>query len=361
MYRVLRKSVLQESVDRVLTRADLYTAIDVATLVAMPRQTAGSFLQLGAALAGVVAGGRTLDAAFSAEDTGWLIPSGDLPSPRAIITREALSSRIDEAVIKCGCVILVGGSGLGKSLIAREVAGRKPTGFATVDLRDVEAKEASQRFDLTLGRIGTLRSDCVIFDDFNHIEDGRARIGFARCVEALRRRDSTALVTSYRRPSQRALTELGLDSAAVIEVPYFTQEEASEIVRAAGGDPENWGTLAFTAGAQGHPQLVHAFVMGMASRGWPKDEMPKIVIRGLSSDDIDAEREAARRSMVAALSEDARNLLYRLSLAIGRFNRTLALKIGSLAPPIQRTGETLDDLTGPWIEAVWTYPDLVDG
>ncbi len=71
--------------------------------------------------------------------------------------------------------------------------------------------------------------------------------------------------------------------------------------------------------------------MGMEARGWPEDEVRKIVIRGFASDDIDAERDAARRSMVAALSDDARNILYRLSLVIGRFDRALAFRIAQSA------------------------------
>jgi hypothetical protein len=85
--------------------------------------------------------------------------------------------------------------------------------------------------------------------------------------------------------SQKSLTELGLDAEAVIEIPYLTEDEAKEIVLASGGDPDRWGRIAFAAGAQGHPQLVHAVAMGMAARGWPRSELREIVIRGFSSDD----------------------------------------------------------------------------
>jgi hypothetical protein len=56
--------------------------------------------------------------------------------------------------------------------------------------------------------------------------------------------------------------------------------------------------------------------------------------------------------MLAALPEEARNLLYRLSLVIGRFDRPLALKIAEAPPPIQRAGELLDSLIGSWLEVV---------
>lgn len=352
IHHVLKKSVLKLASERVLTRAELYGAIDAATRVSVPRQAAGSMLDFGVAVATALAGGRALDATFSAVDASWLIPSADLPTPRGIIARQNLASWIEQALAKFGCVILVGGSGLGKSLIAREVAGKKRGAFVTLDLRDADSREASQRLDLTLGRIGALPFDCLIFDDFNQTDDTRARTAFVRCLWALKRRDRSAIVTAYRRPSQKTLTELGLASDAVIEIPYFDQSEAKEIVSASGGDPELWGRIAFAAGAQGHPQLVHAFVMGIAARGWLRSEVPEILIRGFSSDDTDAERDAARRSMVAALPEEARNLLYRLSLVIGRFDRPLVLKIAESPPPIQRAGELLDSLVGSWLEVV---------
>ena len=73
---------------------------------------------------------------------------------------------------------------------------------------------------------------------------------------------------------------------------------------------------------------------------------------GLSTEDIDAARDAARRSLIVSLPETARHLLYRLSIVIGRFSRSLALAIGELTPPVMHAGECLDQLVGPWIEGV---------
>ncbi len=350
LYHVLKKSIQKDPEERVLTRPELYSTIDAATQISVSRKTVGSMLDMSSVLAAVLSGGDA--AALSAAETSWLIPSSDFATPRAVISRQTLASRIEQALARYGQVILVGGSGLGKSLLARAAAGQLSAGFATIDLRDVDEGEASRRLNLTLGRIGTLEFDCLIFDDFNQIEDNRARISFGRCMQALYRRDRTAITTVYRRPSAKTLTELGLDANAVIEIPYLEEEEACEIVQAAGGDPKQWGHLAFATGAQGHPQLVHAFVMGMAARQWPRSEVREIVIRGFASDDTDAERNAARRSMIASLSDDARTLLYRLSLVIGRFNRALALKIADVPPPLHRPGELLDSLIGPWIETV---------
>jgi len=85
LYHVLKKSVLKNAADRVLTRAELYSAIDAATQISVPRQMVGSMLDIGSAIATALAGGQSLDATFSAVDTSWLIPSSDFATPRAII------------------------------------------------------------------------------------------------------------------------------------------------------------------------------------------------------------------------------------------------------------------------------------
>ena len=61
-----------------------------------------------------------------------------------------------------------------------------------------------------------------------------------------------------------------------------------------------------------------------------------------------------RRSLKSVLSKGTRNLLYRLSLATGRFSRPLALTIGAIPPQVSQAGECLDQLIGPWVEPVGT-------
>jgi hypothetical protein len=350
MYHVLKKSILKNASDRVLTRAELYSVVDAATLLSVPRAAIDSMAQLTSAAVSALVGSPT-GVALAASSIGWLISDNDLPALRSIIPRPEVEAAIAKAIELNGFVILVGGIGLGKSVIARAVA-HKRGGFVIADLRDTEEAEARRRLDLLLGRIGGPTSRVLILEDLDHFEDVGISLSLGRVAEALRRRDRVGLVTSHRRPSARTLTELGLDAVAVIEVPYFSEAESVEVVRATGGDTETWGRLAYIAGAQGHPQLVHAFAMGMAARGWPQDAMRDTVVRWFSSEDIDAERDAARRSLTAALPIEARTLLYRLSLAIGRFDRALAIDISSLAPIIPRAGEWLDGLVGPWIEVV---------
>ena len=90
----------------------------------------------------------------------------------------------------------------------------------------------------------------------------------------------------------------------------------------------------------------------MAARNWPIDEIGKVLKRGLASPDIDATRSASRRHLVSALPKDTRNLLYRLSITTGRFDRSLVQAVAEISPPVLQAGECMDRLVGPWVESV---------
>lgn len=350
VYRVLQKSIITAHQERVLNRAELYSVIDRATRLSVPRGTVDLLSQFASTLTGQAYGVQGLP--LSADETSWIIDGTTLPAPKAMIHRVALESATADTLGQFGACVLVGGSGLGKSNLSRAVRLRDEV-FTIVDFRDTDTNESHRRLNAIFARIGGLPSTAIILEDLNRLDDDRIALSLGRVIEALRRRDQVALITCYRKPSSKVLTTAGLDQRCVIECPYFQEEETLELVRINGGDPTRWGKLAHIAGSGGHPQLTHAFVIGISLRGWPIEEIGRIVGHGLSTEDTDAAREAARRELVAGLPEGPRNILYRLSLmGSGRFNRALALSMGELSPPIQQAGECMDQLIGPWIEVV---------
>jgi hypothetical protein len=68
--------------------------------------------------------------------------------------------------------------------------------------------------------------------------------------------------------------------------------------------------------------------------------------------DLAAQREAARRRLVEAAPEATRTLLYRVSILIGAFKRSLALTLAEAPSPLAAAGEHLDALTGPWLDRI---------
>jgi hypothetical protein len=352
IYRVLKKSIIKTPSDRILTRAALYAAIDAATRLTVPRSLVDALSQLASGLTGSLGGAPGSGKILSTEEQGWLVDGATLPAPRALVARVAVESAVAKAVGEFGIGVLVGSSGLGKSNISRAVAVARAGLFTMVDFRETDALETRRRLDTVFAHIGGVASPLLMLEDVNELDDTRVAVSLGRVIQAARRRDCAILITCYRKPSLRALTDAGLDQGCVVDCPYFTEEEAHALVRINGGDPEYWGRLAYVAGAGGHPQLTHAFVVGLVERGWPTKEIRDVLNRGLSSDDVEAARDAARRNLVSALPEGTRNILYRLSLRSGRFSRSLALAIGRLPPPVTNTGESMDQLVVPWIEAL---------
>ena len=349
---MLEKSIVDTPQDRVLTRASLYDAIDAATRTSVSRASVEALTRLASDLTGSFGGGLGSGNPLSIAEADWLIDGTTLPDPQGMIARVAVESAVANVLENSGVCVIVGGSGLGKSIVSRSVAGARANAFFIVDFRNIDTDETRRRLDMVFARLGGLPSLTLILEDLNHIDNASVALSLTRVIEALRRRYRKALITCHRQPSLQTLTNIGLNQGCIVACPYFSEEETCTLVRNHGGDPEKWGRLAYVAGACGHPQLTHAFVVGIAARVWPVEEIKDVISSGLSSTDTDAARDAARRSLVAALPEGTRTLLYRLSLTIGRFNRSLALTIGEVSPSVSQSGECLDQLVGPWLEAV---------
>ncbi|MGO4502134.1 hypothetical protein [Dyella sp. 2YAF14] len=352
IYRVLQKSVSREASDRFLTRASLYTAVDEATRMSVPRGTAELLNLISSGFASSALANISSPVAVTLAEPSWIVRSELLPSVARLVSRVALEAGVLARMRQFGLCIIIGASGLGKSSVARQVAETLTGGFATIDFRNANATETCSRLDIVFSHIGGLRESTFLFEDLNHLNEPAVALSLARVVKTLRRRDKAAIVTCYLAPTARALAGIDLDAACVMECPYFTEDEAATLVEIHGGDSKLWGRVAYIAGAFGHPQLVYAFISGMRARGWPQGELLEIVGNGLSTGDIEAERDAARRTLVAVLPETSRNLLYRLSLTIGRFDRAMALLIANVTPEISNAGESMDELVGPWLETV---------
>ncbi|GLQ98661.1 hypothetical protein GCM10007863_30810 [Dyella mobilis] len=349
--QVLMRSIQKQPAQRVLTRAALYDTVDRARGVYVRRSDAMSMEGFATTMAQGGAGAAS-SLQLTIAEPGWIVRSEALSASTGMIRRENVELKILHALRDEGACVVFGASGLGKSSLVQRVAMALGGAFVIADLRDVSVEDARARLDELFRRSADFARKTVVLEDLNHLDDPRISRSLVKLVEALRRRDCTMVVTCYRVPLTRSIHGLNLSAACIVECPYFTADETTELVGLHGGDAKVWGAVAHAVGAFGHPQLVFAFVVGMRARGWPREELVDVVGKGFSSGDIDAELEVARRTLVGTLGEDPRSLLYRLSLAIGRFDRALAFVIARVAPEIMRSGEHLDGLIGPWIETV---------
>lgn len=348
--RVLERSAKPEAQHRVLTRPELHQVIDYATRLAVPRADFERLVAKLLAAPDTATPGQAIVSRRDGEFPSWIVDAGALPTPVAPISRERLEARGRDALNATGLCVLIGATGTGKSSLARSLATAYPDPCYWIDLRDTEPPEARDRLEHAFVLLADMGSATLMLEDLNCVAAPSVRISLGRLVGAARRRDMRIVITSYRRPSTTLLNGLGIDAGSVVLTPHFEQDETRTLVAALGGDPEVWGRVAHLAGGAGHPQLTHAFIAGMAARGWPVREIADMVARGFTNADLEDEQSAVRTNLIDSLPEPVRELLYRLSITTAPFERSLALAVGALEPRIERAGECFDVLAGRWLE-----------
>ena len=349
-YRVLRKSALPEAQERVLSRAELHQLIDSSTRLSIPRATLERILEGLVADMPETGAGQAAISSPSSHDPQWLIDASGVPTPRILVARSKVEAAVQSALKSAGVCFIFGTTGVGKSMVARAIGSRFPGGVRWIDSRHADYRETHIRLNQALSLLAGMGPSTLMVEDMNSIEEPTVQIALAQVIEAAHRHDMRVLITCYRRPSAAALNGLGLDSVCVVACPHFDQEETNALVKCAGGDPARWGRVAYLAGGTGHPQLTHAFVVGMAAKDWPETEIMQVVADGFTSADLKAAREVARANLIIGLPEPARDLLYRLSITTLFFKRTLALAIGAMSPSVPRAGECFDQLVGRWVD-----------
>lgn len=315
--------------------------LENSTTVRVPRSAANAILRQ-------AAGGLSSSPDQIAVAPSVLATEADLPLPKLLTRRQLLLHEVIARLRTQGTAVITGSSGRGKTIIARLASRELDNDLRIVDLRNASPSETIALLRQGSSELLRARPRAVLLDDLNEINDPGVCDALARMLSIIRRTDAVCVITAYNRPSVRTLSQAGLDPGACLDVPDLTTDEVKEMAVAGGGDPK-WAQTLYLAGAFGHPQLVNALISGLRARGWPEDELKRLLLFE-RSDDVEAERVEARRTLVAALPDDAKALLYRVSLTIGRFDRPIVLTLAELEPPIPAPGEQLDLLIGPWIE-----------
>lgn len=332
--RVLMTAVRRES--RRLRRADLLELIDGAAMVSVP---------LSSIIERVQEHGGSLT-----ERPSLLVPEQDLPWPPVLAPREALIRTVNAIRRKSRVAVLVGATGLGKSLAARSAARQAGGEWALVSFRDLDSVATVARLGVLIGEIAAAPPTNLILDDLNDIDLPTVRDTVARLLSALHRRDATAIVTSYRAPTPSTFHLLALTSTPVLDVPYLSKEEVGDLIASMGG-AHTLTSIAYLASGRGHPQLTMAVLMHLAASGWSLT-----ALANLQGDEnpngLESERRSVRQRLLGAMPAEARSLLIRTSLVHGSFKRSIATELGTVQPSIPHAGLTLDRLVGPWLEVL---------
>jgi hypothetical protein len=331
------------SADRRLTRGDLIEIVSAAVTISMPAQTAM------AVMAQALTGPPPQPALDLSATGAWR----ELLGRGRTAARNGVVATLLPPLGETGCLWIHGATGLGKSTLGELVARAHGGVWRTLDLREAPAAAAVERIGGARNAITALPGlQGVVIDDLTVEQERELEAPLAQLQSALERRDAVLIVTSRNPPGQRLMRAVGAAAGSVHPAPSFDEDDAAALVAAYGGDPATWARFAWIAGGVGHPQLIDVVVSGLAARDWPSDEMQRWIAAGLKSDDVEAERDASRRRLLAELTPEILQFLYRATHIVGAFDRELALVVGRADPALADCAGSLDRLSGHWIERV---------
>lgn len=287
----------------------------------------------------------------AAEPDHGAIDARELPIEDLVVDRAELLEDFSAHLAAKGVLWLTGASGLGKTGLALQLAARRNGRWWVVEF---DAKIASNRVADRLRRARRLTLDPdfggIILDDLPSGLDPRAAMALRRLARSAQLADGGLVVTTYNPPPPTLAQQLVPSGDPVREAPYFTEADVASYVAREGGDPALWAAPTHVYCGGGQPQFVAARIQGLHRRGWPAADLTERLGMGPLSDDVDAERAAIHARLVRELPDQAKTLLYRLSVPSLGFDRRLALATAAVAPPISLPGEALDILLGPWVE-----------
>lgn len=192
----------------------------------------------------------------------------------------------------------------------------------------------------------------VVIDDIpDLITEGALCETLIRIVQTFNQYGAKVVSTGQR--DLPATTRLRCESIRSLQkVPAFAEQDVLSILSQAGAPQKlvarNTASLILGTTA-GNPVLVAASINWLKQNGWQLgNDQLEAILRGIPLEDI---REEHRR-VLRFLDDQPRELLYRLSLLWEVFDRDLAMEIAALAPAIRRPGESLDELSGPWLDRI---------
>jgi hypothetical protein len=335
VHHILRTAISEQ---RVLTRADFEAMWAAATTMA------ASFTFMRQASAAMAGG------AGSAIGR----PAPPLPAlPARLAPRSALVDELLETLARTDVLWIHGSSGLGKSQLARLIAARGNARWEHVSLKDCELAECEARVRDAIANIGTDGFAGLILDDVTvpAPEGLRRWLNVAAC-EIAATPGARIIVTAEREPLPQVTAAFEPLSILNRDAPYLLESDVADIVTAAGGDAASWAAILHLTCGAGHPLLVDARVVGLASRGWPDgDQFEGLGVGGIPSE-IEAVRREVSLRLLGELSDEAHRLLLRLGGLVAPFDRSLVQAAATVAPPVSRAGPLFDLLVGPWIEQV---------
>ena len=271
-----------------------------------------------------------------------------------VFQRTDLLTSIQTKLQSDGIVVIQGGVDKGKTTLAKLTANAIDRDWSWWNFTNKEASQIAQDLKQLADAVSNRSAQVnVILDDLNlqpqHLQTYEEDLGVV--VYRVLERGTKLLITSQYNPPNNLIRSFGLSSSVVVHVPNFTIPEIEQFAVEMGCPAEEAKDLAelFQLPTKRHPRLVHALFTQLRKKNWKRQDIIDSIFRGSSK--MTKELEDVRQ-LLAALSEDQREFLYRLSLMVTEFRRDCARNIGEIPDRITHPGHIFDQLVGPWIDQI---------
>ncbi|MEZ0001628.1 hypothetical protein [Sinorhizobium fredii] len=245
------------------------------------------------------------------------------------------------------------GTGFGKTTLARFAAGRIGGTWKALNVRGIDRREIPELLYPAGQALSGSRYTGIILDDIEHFERSEVAEALRYFFESAAASSCLVVASSYNKPSEAALSAFGVSSNITLHVPELNETDVRQVVQALGGEPDLWGRYVYLASGSGHPQLVQALSRNLSNREWPFEELENLNALLGGNTEIAKVREETRRRLVASLRPEELDLLTRLTLVPGKFDRPIVLQIGEGDPRILNAGLAFDSLVGPWVDETY--------
>ena len=351
LYRIAAETA-KKGTNRILSRDDFRNEFEAATsrVVSMSEIAAMRAGAYSLQQAFAPAGAESMAAISGLSPVQRSVPA--LPDPS--IDRPVVVGEVINDLLRLGVVVIKGSSGMGKSTVAKLAAKRLGGDWVWLDLQDVPAANVPyviRGLASVFVEMPSLKN--IGLDNLNFsIKDlAVVELSLPAMLRAARNRGGAVLITTQRDLPLRIMQKMALSELNVRSIPRLDEKEIAEFAQLLGcpsGDSLNILAKFVHLQTSGHPRLVHARLVGQSIASWPRPNAEDLITQ---QKEIVEEREVARQLLNDAPSGD-KELLYRLSLAVGPFRKDHAILVGQAEPSLDFSADSFSRLAGPWIDVV---------
>ena len=234
--------------------------------------------------------------------------------------RTDLVASIQNKLQSEGLAVIQGGTGMGKTTLAKLAANTISGSWFWLNFTKRDSYQVFQLLQQLAIEISNQSSQInIVLDDLNLQPQQLRRYEEVLGTVVYRTLESGAKlsITSQYNLSNNVIRRLGVSKSVVLLVSNFTIHEIEQFAQQLGCPTDHaktWAKL-IRLHTSGHPRLVHARLTQLHMKDWRGDENESIF---QTPQEVVEEREEARQLLID-LSEDQRELLYRLRVP----NKTL--------------------------------------